>query len=57
MVIHLFELLQKKEESDLDRTADLKFAALKGLEVLDIYFDKVEVSISDSEEDETNLPT
>lgn len=52
----LIQVLQK-EEVDVDRTEDLKCAALKGLEVLEKYYDKVEVSISDSEDEDIDLPT
>ncbi|KAJ3650580.1 hypothetical protein Zmor_016670 [Zophobas morio] len=45
-----------KVEEKNDHTEDIRLAALKGLEVLDEYFDKVEVSVSDSEDDDIDLP-
>jgi hypothetical protein len=45
-----------QEEVEPDRTEDIRLAALKGLEVLDQYFDKVEVSVSDSEDEDIDLP-
>jgi WASH complex subunit FAM21 len=45
-----------QEEVEPDRTENIRLAALKGLEVLDQYFDKVEVSVSDSEDEDIDLP-
>ncbi|XP_064214382.1 WASH complex subunit 2 isoform X2 [Tribolium castaneum] len=46
----------KAEEKEVDKTEEIRLAALKGLEVLETYFEKVEVSVSDSEDDDIDLP-
>ncbi|XP_044260910.1 WASH complex subunit 2 isoform X2 [Tribolium madens] len=45
-----------EEEKEVDKTEEVRLAALKGLEVLEKYFDRVEVSVSDSEDDDIDLP-
>lgn len=45
----------EKEPSEDDVNKEVERAILKGLEVMDQYYDKVEVSISDSE-DESDIP-
>lgn len=44
------------EEKNEDKTEEIRLAALKGLEVIDKYFEKLEVSVSDSEDEDINLP-
>ncbi|RZB39905.1 WASH complex subunit FAM21A, partial [Asbolus verrucosus] len=45
-----------EEKTEINHTEDIRLAALKGLKVLDHYFDKIEVSVSDSEDDDIDLP-
>lgn len=45
------ETVEKKGENEDELTNDIREAILSGLDVIDEYYDKVEVSVSDSEDD------